>query len=203
MLVSIISSLGFVGYGVGRVVVGMESLVINLSLGNGIGNLFFVEVEYFGDNGSVGNFDEDNVVKIDFVVRVKESEVVLDFVGFDYSFKNIFDSEDFIISEVIVSFVGMVDLISDSEDGIKVIRGVILFSCQLVVVEVELVDYGVDVEGGIDGIELEGSIRDFGFVGDNGVGDDRVEEFGVFFEFQIFEIVVEGVYEDLLCCVEL
>lgn len=37
-------------------------MVVNLCLGDGIGSLFFVEVEYFVDNSCVGNFDENYVI---------------------------------------------------------------------------------------------------------------------------------------------
>lgn len=36
----------------------------------------------------------------------------MNFVCFDYSFENIVDGEDFVVSEVIVGFVGMGDLVS-------------------------------------------------------------------------------------------
>jgi hypothetical protein len=185
------------------VAVGTESLAINPSLGNGIGNLLLVEAEHLGDNGSAGNLDEDNVVKTDLVVRVKESEAALDLVGLDHSLKNILDSEDLTTSEVTASLVGTVDPISDSEDGTKVIRGVTPLSRQPAVVEVEPADHGADVEGGIDGIELEGSTRDLGSVGDNGAGDDRAEELGALLELQTLETAAEGVHEDPSCCVEL
>lgn len=61
-----------------------------------------------------------------------------------------------------------------------------LFSSELVVVVVELFDYSINVEGIVYGVELIGCVGNFGVVGYDGFWDDRVEEFGVFFELEIF-----------------
>lgn len=76
----------------------------------------------------------------------------------------------------------------------------ILFGGELGVVEVQLVDYCVDVECGLDGIELEGCVGYFCIVWYDCVGYDGVEQFGVGRVGQCFEFVFECVDQVMMCC---
>lgn len=77
------------------------------------------------------------------------------------------------------------------------------FSSQPAVIVVEPADHGADIEGAIDGVELEGGAEDAGAIGDDGSRDDGAEEFGAFFEAEAFETAADGVEEDEAGCVEL
>lgn len=202
-LASITGSPGLSGHGVGGVSVGSERLAINPSLGNGIGNLLLVEAEHLGDDGGRGNLDQDNVVKTDLVVGVEESQAALDLVGLDHTLEDILDGEDLAAGEVAASLVGSVDPVGDSEDGTQVVGGMSPLSSQPAVVEVEPSDHSTNVEGSVDGVELEGSSRDLGAVGDDGAGDDGAEELGALLEPQTLKTAAEGVDEDPSSSVEL
>lgn len=183
--------------------VSSERLAINPSLGNGIGNLGIGEAEHLGDDGSGGNLDQDDVVKTDLVVGVEESQASLDLVGLDHTLKDVLNGEDLAASQVTTSLVGSVDPVGDSEDSTQVVRGVTPLSGQPAVVEVEPSDHGTNVEGSVDGVELERSTRDLGTVGDDGAGDNGSEELRALLEPQTLETTAEGVEEDPSSSVEL
>jgi hypothetical protein len=192
-LASITGSPRLSGHGVGGVAVCSQRLTINPSLGNSVGNLLLVEAEHLGDDGGRGDLDEDNVVKTDLVVRVEESQAALDFVSLDHGLENILDNKGLAASEVTTSLVGTVDPVSDSEDSAQVVRGVTPLSSEPAVVEVEPSDHSTDVEGGVDGIKLEGSSRDLGAVRDNGARDDGAEELRALLEPQTLKTAAESV----------
>jgi hypothetical protein len=201
-LASITGSPRLSGHGVGCVTVGSERLAINPSLGDGIGNLLLVEAEHLGDDGGRGDLDKDNVVKTDLVVGVEESQATLNLVGLNHGLENILDDKGLAASEVTAGLVGTVDPVSDSEDSTEVVRGVTPLSSEPAVVEVEPSDHGTNVEGGVDGVKLEGSTRDLGAVGDNGAGDDGSEELRALLEPQSLETAAKSVEEDPSSSVE-
>ena len=202
-LASITGSPRLSGHGVGGVSVSSQRLAINPSLGNGIGNLLLIETKHLGDDGGRGNLDQDNVVKTDLVVRVEESQATLDLVGLDHTLKDILDGEDLAASEVTTSLVCSVDPVSDSEDSTQVVRGMTPLSGQPAVVEVEPSDHSTNVEGSVDGVQLERSTRDLGTVGNDGAGDDGAEELRALLEPQTLETAAESVEENPSSSVEL
>jgi hypothetical protein len=190
------------GHGVGGVAVSSQRLTINPSLSDSIGNLLLVEAEHLGDDGGRGDLDKDNVVKTDLVVGVEESQATLNLVGLNHGLENILDDKGLAASEVTAGLVGTVDPVSDSEDSTEVVRGVTPLSSEPAVVEVEPSDHGTNVEGGVDGVKLEGSTRDLGAVGDNGAGDDGSEELRALLEPQTLETAAKGIEEDPSSSVE-
>ncbi|KAI6763530.1 hypothetical protein HG531_012918 [Fusarium graminearum] len=172
-------------------------------LGDSIGNLLLVEAEHLGDDGGRGDLDEDNVVKTDLVVGVEKSQAALNLVGLDHGLENILDDKGLAASEVAAGLVGTVDPVGDSEDGTEVVRGVTPLSSEPAVVEVEPSDHGTNVEGGVDGVKLEGSTRDLGTVGDNGAGDDGSKELRALLEPQSLEAAAESVEKNPSSSVEL
>jgi len=201
-LASITGSPGLSGHGVGGVAVGSQRLAINPSLGNSIGNLLLVEAEHLGDDGGRGDLDKNNVVKTDLVVGVEESQATLDLVGLDHGLEDILDNKGLAASEVTTSLVGTVDPVSDGKDSTKVVRGVTPLSSEPAVVEVEPSDHSTNVEGGVDGVKLEGSTRDLGAVGDNGAGDNGSKELRALLEPQTLKTAAESVEEDPSSSVE-
>ena len=71
------------------------------------------------------------------------------------------------------------------------------------VIEVEPSDHGTDVEGGINGVKLEGCSRHLGAVGDDSAGDDGAKELRALLELQTLEAAAQGVHEDPSSSVEL
>lgn len=202
-LASITGSPRLSGHGVGGVTVGSQTLTINPGLGDGVGDLLLAETEHLGDDGGGGNLDQDNVVQANLVVRVEESQAALDLVGLDHALEDILDGEDLAASEVTTSLVGAVHPVGDGEDGTEVVRGVTPLGGEPAVIEVEPSDHGADVEGGVDGVKLEGGAGHLGAVGDDGAGDDGAEELGALLEPQALETAAEGVEEDPSSSVEL
>jgi hypothetical protein len=191
------------GHGVGGVAVSSQRLTINPSLSDSIGNLLLVEAEHLGDDGGRGDLDEDDVVKTDLVVGVEESQASLNLVSLDHGLENILDNKGLAASEVTTSLVGTVDPVSDSKDSTEVVRGVTPLSSEPAVVEVEPSDHSTNVEGGVDGIKLEGSTRDLGAVGDNGARDNGSKELRALLEPQTLETAAKGIEEDPSSSVEL
>lgn len=183
--------------------VGSQRLAINPSLGNSIGNLLLVETEHLGDDGGRGNLDENDVVKTDLVVGVEESQASLNLVSLDHGLENILDNKGLASSEVTTSLVGTVDPVGDGEDSTEVVRGVTPLSSEPAVVEVEPSDHSTNVEGGVDGVKLEGSTGDLGTVGDNGAGDNGSKELRALLEPQALKTAAESVEEDPSSSVEL
>jgi hypothetical protein len=124
-------------------------------------------------------------------------------VSLDHGLENVLDNKGLAASEVTTSLVGTVDPVSDSKDSTEVIRGVTPLSCEPAVVKVEPSDHSTNVEGGVDGVKLEGSTRDLGAVGNNGAGNDGSEELGALLEPQSLETAAKSVEEDPSSSVEL
>jgi hypothetical protein len=202
-LASVTGSPRLAGHGVGGVAVGSQTLAINPGLGDGIGNLLLTEAEHLGDNSGGGDLDEDDVVETDLVVGVEESQASLDLVGLDHGLKDVLDGEDLATRQVTTGLVGSVDPVGDGEDSTEVVGGMTPLSGQPAVVEVEPADHGTDVEGGIDGIQLEGSARDLGTVGNDGAGDNGAEQLGALLEPKSLKTAAKGVEENPSCSVVL
>lgn len=75
----------------------------------------------------------------------------------------------------------------------------VLFCCQSGIVEIELVDYCVDVKCCLDGVELELSFGDVYVVGYDGVGNNWFQQFFIGWVFESFQIVVECVEQVVMC----
>ena len=159
-LASITGSPRLSGHGVGSVAVSSERLSVNPGLGNGICDLRLVEAEHLGDNGGGGDLDQNNVVETDLVVGVEEGQAALDLVSLDHGLENIFDGEDLAAGQVATSLVGPVGP-NRLQQGWRPScrRGGPHSGGEPAVVEVEPSDHGTNVEGSIDGVELERSSR--------------------------------------------
>lgn len=160
-------------HGVGRVPVCPQALAVNPGLGDGIGSLLLIEAEHLAHHGGAGNLDQDNVVEADLVEGVEEGQAALNLVGLDHGLENVADGEGLAASDVAAGLVGPGDPVSHSEDGAQVVRGVSPLGSQPAVVVVEPPDHGTDVEGAIDGVELEGCAGNPGSIGHNGALDNR------------------------------
>ena len=106
--------------GVGGVTEGTEGLSVDEDLRDDIDGLRVGEAEEFGDDGSRGELDEDDVVKSDAVERVLESHASLDLVSHDHAVEDVLDGE----GGLAVGDVGAGDPVRNSEDSSKVIGGV-------------------------------------------------------------------------------
>ena len=202
-LASITGSPGLAGHGVGGVTVGTQTLAIDPGLGDGVGDLLLVEAEHLGDDGGGGDLDEDDVVETDPVVGVEQGQASLDLVGLDHGLKDVLDGEDLATSQVTAGLVGSVHPVGDGEDGAQVVGGVTPLGGQPAVVEVEPADHRTNVEGGVDGVQLEGGSGDLGTVGDDGAGDDGAKQLGALLEPKTLETAAESVEEDPSCGVVL
>lgn len=120
-LAGITSSPRLTGHGVGAVAVGSQTLAVDPSLGDSVGNLLLAEAEHLGDDGGGGDLDQHNVVEADLVVRVEKGQAALDLVGLDHALENISDGEDLAASQVATGLVGAVDPVSDGQDGAQVV----------------------------------------------------------------------------------
>lgn len=190
-------------HGVWRVAVGSQALAVDPSLGDGVGSLLLVQAEHLGDDGSTGNLDEHDMVKTDLVVRVEQSQASLNLVRLDHGLEDITDGELLASSNVSTSLVCSGDPIGDGENGTKVVGRVTPFSGQPAVIVVQPSDHGTNVEGGIDGVQLEVGTGDLGSIGDDGAGDNGAKELCALLEAQAFKTATQGVEEDPSCGIEL
>ena len=202
-LASITSSPALSRHGVGGVPVGPEGLAVNPRLGDGVGGLGLGEAEHLGDDGSGGDLDEDDVVETNAVERVEEGEAALDLVGLDHALEDVTDGEGLAAGNVATGLVGAGDPVGNGEDGTEVVRGMAPLSGEPAVVVVEPSDHGTDVEGTIDGVQLEGSSRNAGAAGDNGSGNGGTEKLGALGEVKGLKTAAEGVDEHPSRSVEL
>lgn len=97
------------GHCVWRVSVSTHALPVNPRLGDGVTSLHLIQTEHLRHDGGRGNLDVDNMVNTDTVERVLQSQASLDLVGLDHPLQHITDLEDFSITEVASSPVGLRD----------------------------------------------------------------------------------------------
>lgn len=159
-------------HGVGRVAVCPQRLAINPRLRDSIGGLALVETQHTRDNSGGGDLDQHDVVQADLVVRVLEGQAALDLVRLDHALQNITDGENLAAGQIAAVLVGPVDPVGHGEDGAQVVRGVAPLGGQPAVIVVEPTDHGANVEGAVDGVQLEGRAKDLGSIGDHGARHD-------------------------------
>ena len=176
--------------------VGTQALAIDPRLCDGVGSLLLAKTKHLADNGGAGNLDQHNVVQTDLVERVEESQAALNFVGLDHGLENVTHGERLAAGEVTASLVGASNPVGNGQNGTEVVARVPPFGGQPAVIVVEPPDHGTDVEGAIDGVELERGTGDLGAIGHNGALDDGPEQFSTFFEPQALKTAAERVEED-------
>lgn len=93
------------------------------------------------------------MVQTDAVEGVQESKTTLDLMGLDHTLENVTDGQGLALTS---------EVISNSKDGTKVIRGVTPLCCQEAVVEVQPTDLSTNVEGTTNGIQLVVGSRNLG-----------------------------------------
>jgi hypothetical protein len=178
------------------VAVGTETLAVNPSLSNGIGSLLLGKAHHLGDNGSSGNLDQDDVVQADLVEGVLESQNTLDLVCLDHGLENVADLQDLAVPNVTAGAVGAGDPVGDGENTTEVVRGVAPLSGEPAVVVVEPANHGTDVECAVNRVQLVGSTRHTGTVGDNGSVDNGAQQLGALLELQSLQTAAESIQED-------
>lgn len=183
-------------HGVGGVTVGAQALAVHPGLCDGVGGLLLVEAEHLRDHGGGSDLDQHDVVQTDLVVRVLQGQHTLDLVGLDHALQHVLDLQDLAVAQVAARTVGTGDPVRDGENTTQVVGGVTPFGGQPAVVVVEPADHGTDVEGTVDGVQLVGSTRHTGTIGDDGALDNGAQQLGALLELEGLQTTSEGVEED-------
>lgn len=183
--------------------VGAERLAVNPGLGNSVGGLALGQAHELADDGGGSDLDENNMVEADLVVGVLESKNTLDLMGLDHSLEDIADLEHLTVGERTTSTVGSRDPVSDGQDTTEVVGRVTPLSSEPAVVVVEPADHGADVEGTVHRVELVGSSRDTGAIGDRGAWNNWAEQLGALSELEALETAAKSVEEDPASSVKL
>jgi len=124
-------------------------------------------------------------------------------VSLDHGLEDITDGEDLAAGQVTAGLVGAGDPVGHGEDGAQVVAGMTPLGGEPAVVVVEPADHGTDVEGTVDGVELEGGTGDLGAVGHDSAGHNGAQQLGALLEAQGLKTTAEGVKEDIAGGVEL
>ena len=195
-LAGITSSPGLSGHGVGGVSVGTETLAVNPGLGDGISGLTLGEAEHLRDHSGGSDLDEDDMVETDLVEGVFQSKNTLDLMGLDHALENILDLENLAVAQISASTVGAGDPVSDSKDTTQVVGRMTPLGGQPAVIVVQPADHGTNVESTVDRVQLVGSTKHTGSIGDHGTVDNGAQHLGALLEFQGLQTATDSIEEN-------
>ncbi len=117
---------------------------------------------------------QQHMIEPDLVERVLERDTALNFVRLDHADQHVFHRQRFLARCDGTAR----EPVGRRQNSAEVIRRVAPFGSQPGVVEVQPADHGADVEGGLNGVQLERRARHLGAVGDDRAGHDRSHQLG-------------------------